>query len=112
MERDAFIAHGASLTLDDRSRIASDGHVANVCSKCGQIGETTTKFTLKDMLDEDALIQKEECRVCGGPVQKINTTYCYSNLLARELAAVGIKIEHSFAPKEDLISNIDELMIE
>ena len=112
MERDAFIAHGASITLDDRSRIASDGHVANVCTKCGQIGETSTKFTLKDMLQEDALVQNESCRLCGGPVQKINTTYCYSNLLARELAVVGIKIEHSFAPEatSQALANIDELM--
>jgi DNA-directed RNA polymerase beta subunit len=98
MERDAFLAHGASMTLDDRSRVASDGHVAAVCTKCGQIGETTTKFTLRELTGRAGLDHEERCRVCDGPVSRINTTYCYSNLLVRELATVGIKVEHSFAP--------------
>ena len=38
----------------------------------------------------------ESCRICSGPIQRINTTYCYSNLLVRELATVGIKVEHFF----------------
>jgi DNA-directed RNA polymerase beta subunit len=109
MERDAFLAHGASMTLDDRSRVASDGHVAPVCTSCGQIGETTTEFTIKSMLQAEVLEQKESCRICGGPIQRINTTYCYSNLLVRELATVGIKIEHSFenVQKEDDGSTMD-----
>jgi DNA-directed RNA polymerase beta subunit len=120
MERDAFLAHGASMTLDDRSRVASDGHVAPVCTKCGQIGETSVKFTLKglvgtaegDEVMEDGpegdegpdangpegpdIEHKEACRICGGHIRRINTTYCYSNLLVRELATVGIKVEHFF----------------
>jgi DNA-directed RNA polymerase II subunit RPB2 len=96
MERDAFLAHGASMTLDDRSRVASDGHVAPVCRTCGQIGETSAKFTIKSMLAKDTLEHSEACRICGGPIQRINTTYCYSNLLVRELATVGIKVEHFF----------------
>ena len=96
MERDAFLAHGASMTLDDRSRVASDGHVAPVCLKCGQIGETSTKFTLKSLLEKDELSHDERCRICDGAIQRINTTYCYSNLLVRELATVGIKVEHFF----------------
>lgn len=111
MERDALLAHGASMTVDDRLRLASDGHVAPVCTKCGQIGETATKFTLKDLLaSADAMdgladgspetgagvVHEECCRICGGPIQRINTTYCYSNLLVRELATVGIKVEHFF----------------
>jgi DNA-directed RNA polymerase II subunit RPB2 len=109
MERDAFLAHGASMTLDDRSRVASDGHVAPVCRSCGQIGETSTKFTIKGLLEDPAdsldamdltedtkIAHKELCRICGGPIQTINTTYCYSNLLLRELATVGIKVEHKF----------------
>jgi DNA-directed RNA polymerase II subunit RPB2 len=109
MERDAFLAHGASMTLDDRSRVASDGHVAPVCTACGQIGETTTKFTIKSMLQSEVLEQKESCRICGGAIQRINTTYCYSNLLVRELATVGIKIEHSFenVQKPEDVSTMD-----
>jgi len=134
MERDAFLAHGAAMTLDDRSRVASDGHVAPVCIKCGQIGESTAKFNLKSLcttkieeivskqqedLSMDTLAQQldelsnnnnvdedmeptstkpyqERCRICDGPIQLINTNYCYSNLLVRELATVGIKIDHIF----------------
>lgn len=102
MERDAFLAHGASMTLDDRSRVASDGHRAPVCTSCGQIGETTTKFTLKGLLGSKAgpegttLAHEERCRICGGPIQNINTTYCYSRLLVRELSVVGVKVEHFF----------------
>ena len=116
MERDAFLAHGASMTLDDRSRVASDGHVAPVCTKCGQIGETSVKFTLKGLVGvaegmdcsdgsdgpeeagqaEADIEHKEACRICGGQIRRINTTYCYSNLLVRELATVGIKVEHFF----------------
>jgi len=95
MERDAFLAHGAAMTLDDRSRVASDGHVAPVCMSCGQIGESSIKFTIRDRLEHE-----ERCRICEGPIQRINTTYCYSNLLVRELATAGIKIEHSFADSD------------
>ena len=116
MERDAFLAHGASMTLDDRSRVASDNHIAPVCKDCGQIGESNTKFSLKGLLkgqeeedismlsdfsglaleESNTLESQEKCRICNGPIAKINTTYCYSNLLVRELAVVGIKIEHFF----------------
>jgi len=106
MERDAFLAHGASMTLDDRSRVASDGHVAPVCTSCGQIGETKTKFTIKDLLN---LEHEERCRICGGTIQRINTTYCYSNLLVRELATVGIKVEHNFEDSSQTM-DCDEIM--
>lgn len=42
MEKDAFLAHGASFAHDDRSRVASDGTIAPVCMQCGQIGEAST----------------------------------------------------------------------
>jgi hypothetical protein len=51
---------------------------------------------------DETLEFQEKCRICNGPIAKINTTYCYSNLLVRELAVVGIKVEHFFEeePKE------------
>lgn len=91
MERDALLAHGASMALNDRFSVASDGNIAAVCTLCGQIGESSSRFTIHDM----TLEHDEKCRVCNGPIKYINTTYCYSNLLVRELATVGIKIEHS-----------------
>ena len=113
MERDAILAHGASRTLDDRSRVASDGHSAPVCLKCGQIGETSTKFTLKELVSKDALQHEDRCRICDGPIRVIETTYCYSNLLVRELAATGIKVEHSFNSSEDdvTINNLNQEML-
>jgi DNA-directed RNA polymerase II subunit RPB2 len=104
MERDAFLAHGASMILDDRSRVASDGHVAPVCTGCGQIGEMATAFKLNELLNID---RKDSCRICGGRIQIINTTYCYSSLLVRELATAGIKIEHKF--EDNLASNLEDM---
>jgi hypothetical protein len=46
--------------------------------------------------EEADIEHKEACRICGGQIRRINTTYCYSNLLVRELATVGIKVEHFF----------------
>lgn len=100
MERDALLAHGASMALNDRFSVASDGNIAAVCQKCGQIGESSSRFTIKEMVGSDLLDHTEKCRVCDGPIKYINTTYCYSNLLVRELASAGIKIEHSLESEE------------
>jgi len=122
MERDAILAHGASRTLDDRSRVASDGHSAPVCLKCGQIGETSTKFTLRALLGSEKLHHEQRCRICDGEIRVIDTTYCYSNLLIRELAATGIKVEHSFPDSkgpdgaieatEGLASDLTEMLLD
>jgi DNA-directed RNA polymerase beta subunit len=104
MEKDAFLAHGAAYSLDDRSRIASDAHVALVCSKCGQIGDSKEE-TLRTMTDE-----AEPCRVCGAhEMVTLPTTYCYSRLLVPELATVGVKIVHQF---NGLSSAVENLMLE
>jgi DNA-directed RNA polymerase II subunit RPB2 len=95
MERDALLAHGASMALNDRFSVASDGNIAAVCRDCGQIGESASVFTLNALKKKETLDHSEKCRVCNGPIKYINTTYCYSNLLVRELAAAGIKIVHS-----------------
>ena len=116
MERDALLAHGASMTLNDRFSVASDGNIAAVCQQCGQIGESSSQFTLKDMIqDEEDIEHSEKCRVCNGTITYINTTYCYSNLLVRELAVSGIKIEHSLEKdvqqKDELAFNLSMLDI-
>ena len=93
MEKDAFLAHGAAYSLDDRSRIASDAHSALVCSKCGQIGDT--KFeTLADLTE--CKESDELCRLCNGIMVSMPTTYCYARLLAPELATCGVKLIHNF----------------
>lgn len=42
----------------------------------------------------------ESCRACGGAMSRIDTTYCYSGLLVRELATLGIKVEHKMVDEE------------
>ena len=98
MEKDAFLAHGAAYSLDDRSRIASDAHSALVCSKCGQIGDT--KFeSLSDLTE--CKKADEHCNLCEGIMVSMPTTYCYARLLAPELATCGVKIIHNFEGLEE-----------
>lgn len=49
---------------------------------------------------EKSIGRFEHCRACGGPMSRIETTYCYSNLLVRELATLGIKVVHQMDGSE------------
>jgi DNA-directed RNA polymerase beta subunit len=97
MEKDALLSHGAAYVLDDRSRIASDAHSALVCKTCGHVGESRDE-TLRT-LTFDVKNSGIQCALCGAKNSSVTlpTTYCYSGLLLRELATVGIKVMHSFA---------------
>lgn len=84
MEKDALLSHGAAFVLDDRTRIASDGHTVMVCTKCGHIGENGEN-------DEEDMM----CKLCeNNEFTTLPTTYCYSKLLIPELATCGIKVTH------------------
>jgi DNA-directed RNA polymerase beta subunit len=98
MEKDALLSHGAAFVLDDRSRIASDAHSALVCKTCGHVGESRDE-TLRT-LTFDVQNSGIQCALCGTKNSSVTlpTTYCYSGLLLRELATVGIKVMHSFSP--------------
>lgn len=89
MEKDALLASGASFALDDRSRVASDGHTTYVCKTCGQVGEAFTFFSL------DNLEKEKQCRICKGTVTTINSLYCWSGLFLKEMATLGIKVAHT-----------------
>ena len=95
MEKDAFLAHGAAFSLDDRSRVASDAHTALVCSGCGHVGDSKEE-TLKNLCNAEI---DDECRLCGkvGTMVSLPTTYCYSRLLLPELASCGIRVVHKFS---------------
>jgi DNA-directed RNA polymerase beta subunit len=93
MEKDALLSHGAAYVLDDRTRIASDGHTVMVCSKCGHIGESKNESLHNLYVDYE---EDMACRLCGNPeFLTLPTTYCYSNLLIPELATCGIKVTHT-----------------
>lgn len=97
MEKDALLASGASFALDDRSRVASDGHRTYACQSCGQVGESFTRFDLQSMTDN--LGKTLECRICGGALTSLDSLYCWSGLFIKEIATLGIKVAHQIEPQ-------------
>ena len=113
MERDSFIAHGASFLLQDRLMNCSDKHTAYVCKSCGSLlGPTSVKSRkarggkdTSDGLDdeEDEII----CRACSGSqkdgegeeskgngtseIVRVSMPYVF-RYLANELGAMNIKM--------------------
>jgi DNA-directed RNA polymerase beta subunit len=102
MEKDAFLAHGAAFSLDDRSRIASDAHNALVCSKCGQICDLKEESLISKAQGDKKSVKvksEDECLLCGAANSMVllPSTYCYSRLLIPEIATCGIKVKHFFS---------------
>ena len=90
MEFDAQKANGAAYALYDRSVTASDKFRTMICQKCGTMGEVITP-TLGALSKGSGYM----CRACSGSqVSEIDTTYCYSSLLVKELAAMNIRVQH------------------
>jgi DNA-directed RNA polymerase beta subunit len=104
MEKDAFLAHGAAFTLDDRSRIASDAHTALVCTACGHIGDSKEEtLRIKNSVAMSGSHSVDACQLCDAKDTMVclPTTYCYSRLLVPEIATCGIKVVHKFYGIED-----------
>ena len=79
MEVDVLKAHGGVSTLLGRIRDAADDHEARVCRECGTLCDTHRG--------------EPRCRLCGSTdIAMIHTTYC-SELLTRELRAMGINLK-------------------
>jgi DNA-directed RNA polymerase beta subunit len=91
MEFDSLKASGASKGLYDRSVLASDVFNTLLCKSCGIMGETVVP-TLAGLVREEGFV----CRACGAhnTAASMDTTYCYSGLLVKELAALSIGVEH------------------
>jgi DNA-directed RNA polymerase beta subunit len=90
MEFDAQKANGAAYALYDRSVTASDKFRTMICQACGTMGEVITP-TLGALSKGSGYT----CRACSGSaVAEIDTTYCYSSLLVKELAAMNIRVQH------------------
>ena len=88
MEKDVFLAHGASATLLDRLKKNSDEHAIPICRKCGLVAES---FDPKATLMTKA--HREWCRNCklSGP-QNIGTVSMpwACRLLLSELSGLQI----------------------
>lgn len=77
MEKDCFVAHGASLLL--KERFDSDRTVVPICSSCGLIGVN------------DVFRKKKFCHRCGGNVEinSVELSYAFK-LLMDEIRAMGV----------------------
>lgn len=76
MEKDALVAHGASLLL--KERFSSDNIVVHICSKCGAFGI------------RDKLRKREICPLCGNSkLEPIEISYA-SKLLMEELVSLHL----------------------
>lgn len=92
MEVQVLEAQGAAYCLDDRMRISADSYEMPVCKDCGHTVDLTSN-TLR-MMEECPDVQ---CRQCGSTkILLLPTTYSYGGLFLRELATLGIKVEHGF----------------
>ena len=77
MEKDTFIAHGASLLL--KERFDSDKTIVPICEKCGLIGIY------------DSRKNKSYCPTCGDAVEMSNIELSYAfKLFMDELRSFGI----------------------
>lgn len=91
MEFDALKAAGAAHVLHDRSVLASDVFNTMICRACGTMGEIHAP-SLGGIVKGEGFT----CRACGAAndAVELQTTYCYSGLLVKELAAMRIGIKH------------------
>jgi DNA-directed RNA polymerase beta subunit len=91
MEFDSLKASGASQSLHDRSVLASDVFNTMICTQCGLMGEVAIP-SLAGLVKGDGYL----CRACkaANKAISIDTTWCYSGLLIKELAAMNIGVEH------------------
>ncbi|MEK6839675.1 MAG: DNA-directed RNA polymerase subunit B, partial [Nanoarchaeota archaeon] len=77
MEKDCFVAHGASLLL--KERFDSDKTIVHICESCGLLGVV------------DSYRNNKFCHKCGGNVEitAVELSYAFK-LLLDELRSLGI----------------------
>ena len=77
MEKDCFVAHGASLLL--KERFDSDKTVVHICESCGMLGI------------HDAIKNRSTCPKCGAntDISPVETSYAFK-LLLDELKSLGV----------------------
>ncbi len=86
MEKDCFVAHGASLLL--KERFDSDRTVVHVCEECGALAV------------HDSTKSRKFCHRCGSNVEitPIEISYAFK-LLLDELKAIGLNPQLSLKSK-------------
>ncbi|HDD70701.1 MAG TPA: DNA-directed RNA polymerase subunit B, partial [Candidatus Woesearchaeota archaeon] len=86
MEKDTFVAHGASLLL--KERFDSDKTVVPVCEGCGMIAMY------------DHIKDKRYCPICGdnAEINDVEISYAFK-LILDELKALGISPKLKLKPK-------------
>ncbi len=77
MEKDTFVAHGASLLL--KERFDSDKTIIPICEKCGMVAV------------HDSFKDRDYCLMCGenAPISKVEISYAFK-LFIDELKSMGI----------------------
>lgn len=92
MERDCFVAYGASKVIMERMLYASDAYKVPMCTQCGQLAENKHNVEFGATVKGNAAY----CRQCkSDKVEEIVTCYPYK-LLLQELGAMGIQVRHEF----------------
>merc|ERR1712003_18208 len=109
MERDSLISHGAAFCLQDRLLNCSDKHVAYVCSRCGDMLNTTTernKVLSTGQTSQDAVNRAKLRLYCRTPwcmdesnnegnddaIEPVILPYVF-RYLANELTGMNVKIK-------------------
>ena len=80
MEKDSFVAHGASGVLIDRMRICSDEFKMAVCNNCGNI------------LHKTEVSNQYNCTLCDNSTPGILTVSYVFKLLVNLLMGMGIDV--------------------
>ena len=80
MEKDAFVAHGASGVIVDRMRICSDEFKMAICNNCGNI------------LHKKEIENKYECTLCDKSTPGILTVSYVFKLLVNLLMGMGVDV--------------------
>jgi len=93
MERDGLLSQGVSYIIRDRFMWCSDGHIAQLCTKCGSF-----LFTHKKKLENGS--EETYCSFCkkSGTTTSVYIPYVL-RYLAAEFAAMNIRM--NFISKDD-----------
>jgi DNA-directed RNA polymerase II subunit RPB2 len=88
MERDALVAHGVSMFLQEKHMFGSDIYATFVCGECGVFANRKPQITSTNMPTKDDIFYCPLCRKYGD-IHKIVIPYAFK-LMIQELQAMSI----------------------